>query len=162
MGAMKSGKSRAHPTKLYPVIGCCGIDCGLCPRYYTIGASKCPGCCGLDFFDKHPSCSFITCCVKKNNLEVCAQCDDFPCPRFDGWDAGDSFVTHLKSVSNLNYIKEHGKIAVLQHRYSKKTKRGVTRYSSHPEFYWNWNIIIPRCTAHSPKKREQVKNQEKR
>jgi hypothetical protein len=97
-----------HPIKLYPTLGCCGLDCGLCPRYYTVGTSKCPGCCAPDFFNKHPSCPFITCCVKKNKLEVCSLCNEFPCPRFKGWDAGDSFVTHIKSISNLNFIKEHG------------------------------------------------------
>ncbi|HNR04634.1 MAG TPA: DUF3795 domain-containing protein, partial [Bacillota bacterium] len=42
-------------------LGCCGLDCGLCPRFFTEGASRCPGCCGVDFENKHPSCSFITC-----------------------------------------------------------------------------------------------------
>lgn len=97
-----------HPTKTYPTIGCCGIDCGLCPRYYTSGSSRCPGCCGPDFFNKHPSCSHITCCVKKRNLEVCADCIEFPCLKFEGWDTGDSFVTHLKSVTNLKLISEQG------------------------------------------------------
>src|SRR4030043_2461389 len=68
--------------KEYPTIGVCGLDCGLCPRYYTQGTSRCPGCGGPDFFNKHPSCSFITCCVKKKNLEVCAECSDFPCSKF--------------------------------------------------------------------------------
>jgi hypothetical protein len=94
--------------KLYPAIGCCGIDCGLCPRHYTVGTSRCPGCLGADFTERHPSCSLITCCVKRKGLEVCAQCDEFPCPRFKGWDANDSFVTHARSIDNLTFIKEHG------------------------------------------------------
>jgi len=57
---------------------------------------------------KHPSCSFITCCVKKRKLDVCAQCGEFPCPKFEGWDACDSFVTHLKSISNLRSAREQG------------------------------------------------------
>ena len=99
-----------HPIKRYPTLGCCGLDCGLCPRYYTAGSSRCPGCCGPDFFNKHPSCPFITCCVKKNDLEVCAECDEFPCPKFEseGENAFDSFVTHRKTVWNLNFIKENG------------------------------------------------------
>ena len=98
-----------RPVKMYPTLGCCGLDCGLCPRYYTIGSSKCPGCCGPEFFSKHPSCSFITCCVKKRNLEVCAQCDEFPCSKFEGevW-TYDSFLTHKKAMPNLSSIKEHG------------------------------------------------------
>jgi len=98
--------------KMYPTIGCCGLDCGLCPRYYTTGSSKCPGCCGPDFFTKHPSCSHITCCVKKKKLEVCAQCDEFPCSKFESWLVGggeyDSFITHKKAHPNLIYIQNCG------------------------------------------------------
>jgi len=101
-----------HPIKVYPTIGCCGLDCGLCPRYYTVGSSRCPGCCGPDFFNKHPSCSYITCCVKKKKLEVCAQCDEFPCSKFESWlvDGGeyDSFLTHKKPQHNLSFIRKHG------------------------------------------------------
>ena len=101
------------PIKKYPTIGVCGLDCGLCPRYYTVGTSRCPGCGGPDFFNKHPSCSFITCCVKKKNLEVCAECPEFPCSKFK--DAGEyqalessSYPPYRKIMPNLNFIKEHG------------------------------------------------------
>ncbi|UCH02726.1 MAG: DUF3795 domain-containing protein [Candidatus Bathyarchaeota archaeon] len=101
-----------QPVKTYPTIACCGLDCGLCPRYYTVGTSKCPGCCGQDFFNKHPSCSYITCCVKKKQLEVCAQCDEFPCTKFDSsiLDGGeyDSFLTYKKAYQNLTFIRNHG------------------------------------------------------
>ncbi len=107
-----STKMSEHPIKNYPTIGCCGLDCGLCPRYYTIGSSKCPGCCGPDFFTKHPSCSYITCCVKKTGLEVCAQCGEFPCSRFESWleNGGeyDSFLTHKKAKPNLDFIQTYG------------------------------------------------------
>jgi hypothetical protein len=100
--------------KIYPTIGVCGLDCGLCPRYYTVGASRCPGCCGPEFFSKHPSCSFITCCVKKKNLEVCAQCSDFPCSKFSSDEEyqqlkeSSSYPSYRKVMPNLNFIKEHG------------------------------------------------------
>jgi hypothetical protein len=97
-----------HPVKIFPTVGCCGIDCGLCPRYHTAGASRCPGCAGLEFFEKHPSCGHITCCVKKRKLEVCSQCDEYPCSKFESWAEGDSFVTHLKTLSNLNSIRGEG------------------------------------------------------
>ena len=99
-----------NSSKKYPTTGCCGIDCGLCPRYYTEGSSRCPGCCGPDFFNQHPTCSHITCCVKKKNLEVCGHCDEFPCTKFDTWfdeDTYDSFVTHKKTELNLNFIRKH-------------------------------------------------------
>lgn len=94
--------------KKYPTVGVCGLDCGLCPRYYTVGSSRCPGCCGPDFFNKHPSCSYITCCVKKKGLEVCAQCSEFPCMKFKDVGDYDSFLTYKKVMSNQDFIKEHG------------------------------------------------------
>lgn len=95
--------------KKYNTIGCCGIDCGLCPRFRANGASACPGCCGTDFKEKHPSCGVVTCCVNKRKFETCADCSDFPCHRFKTESAGyDSFVTHRKIYSNLNFIKING------------------------------------------------------
>jgi hypothetical protein len=100
--------------KTYPTIGVCGLDCGLCPRYYTVGPSRCPGCGGPGFFDKHPSCSFITCCVKKRGLEVCGECPEFPCPKFRTEDeyrqmaSSSSYPPCTKMLSNLRSIKEEG------------------------------------------------------
>ena len=101
-----------RPLKTYPTLGCCGLDCGLCPRYYSSGPSRCPGCAGLDFFNKHPSCGYITCCVKKRGLEVCARCDEFPCSKFASWldklTIEDSFLTHQKIKPNLYFIRKQG------------------------------------------------------
>jgi hypothetical protein len=94
--------------KRHPTIACCGIDCGLCPRYYTDGKSRCPGCMGEDFFEKHPSCSIITCCVKKNGFETCAECPQLPCEKIVKWDTADSFVTHKKCLENLIQIQTGG------------------------------------------------------
>ncbi|MFX1390457.1 MAG: DUF3795 domain-containing protein [Promethearchaeota archaeon] len=96
------------PLKEFPTIACCGLDCGLCPMYYTKGPSKCPGCCGHDFKNKHPSCSIITCCVKNHNFETCAECNEFPCSKIDNWDKCDSFISHRVSLSNLRLIQEIG------------------------------------------------------
>lgn len=94
--------------KVHPEIGCCGIQCGLCPRYHTIGASRCPGCAGKDFSLKHPSCSIITCCVKNKGHETCADCGDLPCTKIASWDKADSFVTHKNTLTNLRAIAKHG------------------------------------------------------
>jgi hypothetical protein len=100
--------------KKYQTIGVCGLDCGLCPRYYTAGISRCPGCGGPDFSNKHPSCSFITCCVRKKNLEVCAECSDFPCSKFKSDEeyqklkGSSSYPSYKNVLSNLNFIKENG------------------------------------------------------
>jgi hypothetical protein len=99
---------RENILKRYPTIGCCGIDCGLCPRFYTEGKSKCPGCVGPNFFEKHPPCAIVTCCFKDKGFETCAECNMFPCEKMEKWDRADSFVTHRKAIINLKDIKNNG------------------------------------------------------
>lgn len=100
--------------KKYPAIAACGLDCGLCPRYYTAGPSRCPGCAGPDFFHKHPSCSFITCAVRNKGLEACGQCADFPCAKFksekeyEQVKESSSYPPYRKVMANLKAIQEHG------------------------------------------------------
>ncbi len=102
-------EKQSELVKKYYTIGCCGIDCGLCPRYYTEGESKCPGCFGINFSAKHPPCSFASCCVKKHNLEACGQCEEFPCKKYDNKNIEkDSFVTHKKMLENQKYIQNNG------------------------------------------------------
>jgi hypothetical protein len=113
MGQTKPN-SKHDSARKYPTIGVCGLDCGLCPRYYTRGTSRCPGCGGPDFSNKHPSCSFITCCVKKRKLEVCAECSDFPCSKFKTDEEyqqlkeSSSYPSSKVVMLNLNSIKERG------------------------------------------------------
>ncbi len=105
---------KERPVKRYPEIGCCGIDCGLCPRYHTDGPSRCPGCSGPGFFEVMSGCGNITCCVTKKGLEVCGECDEFPCKRFESWldeapsGVTDSFVTHRRTKPNLEFIRDAG------------------------------------------------------
>jgi hypothetical protein len=112
--------SSKRPIKQYPTIGVCGLDCGLCPRYYTAGPSRCPGCGGFCFCDKHPTCSFITCCVKNKKLEVCAECSDFPCAKFKSAEEykqvkeSSSYPSCKKVLPNLYFIKEHGIIKFIE------------------------------------------------
>ncbi len=100
--------------KKYPTIGVCGLDCGLCPRYYTDGPSRCPGCGGPDFAEKHPSCSFITCCVKKHGLEACGECAEFPCSKFKSEEEyskvplSSSYPPYWKVLSNQRLIQKKG------------------------------------------------------
>ena len=102
-----------YPLKKYPIVGACGLNCGLCPRYYTEGTSRCPGCCGPDFEQKHPSCGFITCCVKQRGLETCAQCTDWAgCERvakvMDAAKSQDSFISYRPVPANFAFIRENG------------------------------------------------------
>jgi len=102
-----------YPLKKYPIVGACGLNCGLCPRYYTEGTSRCPGCCGPDFWQKMPGCGFITCCVKRKNLETCAQCADWAdCERvaklLDSAKHKDSFLSHKPLAANYAFIQKNG------------------------------------------------------
>lgn len=98
--------------KRYPTLGCCGLDCGMCPNYYTEGDSRCPGCGGPDFGSKHPSCGFLTCCAGRKGLEVCAECDEFPCKRFEplykAREVYDSFVTYRNVKEKMEFIQKNG------------------------------------------------------
>jgi hypothetical protein len=85
--------------------GCCGISCGLCPRFQSKAKSKCLGC-GPDGHCSY--CSIFRCCVLKRNYETCADCSEFPCNKFDKWFDSDSFVTHYKCFSNIKNIKKLG------------------------------------------------------
>ena len=102
-----------RPVKKYPVVGACGLDCGLCPRHFTEGTSRCPGCCGEGFWESHPACGFVTCAVKKKGLETCAQCADLPgCKKaaalLDPAKPRDSFISYQPVPANLAFIRERG------------------------------------------------------
>ena len=102
-----------YPLKKYPIVGACGLNCGLCPRYHTEGTSRCPGCCGPDFWQKMPGCGFITCCVKKKDLETCAECEDWKrCERvaklLESAKYKDSFISHQPIAANFAFIQKNG------------------------------------------------------
>jgi len=85
--------------------GCCGLYCGLCPRYQSTAASKCPGCRVLSLTI---SCKRYNCCVKKNRFQTCAECEAFPCEKYDNFFDRDSFVTHQVCLPNIERIKQVG------------------------------------------------------
>lgn len=102
-----------YPLKKYPIVGACGLNCGLCPRYYIEGTSRCPGCCGPDFWQKHPGCHFITCCVKRRNIETCAQCADWAeCEKvtklLDSAKYHNSFISYKPIAANFAFIQKNG------------------------------------------------------
>ena len=86
--------SMEYKIREYPQFSACGLNCGLCPRYYTKGQSRCPGCAGKGFTKSHCSCSILSCCQRKG-LEYCFLCDEYPCKKYDGEGIVDSFITHM-------------------------------------------------------------------
>ena len=108
-GATERAERGKMNSKSYPTVGACGIDCGLCPRYHTKTGSRCPGCAPEGFLDVGGQwCKMTRCAVRDRGYETCAECAEFPCYRFDGWDQGDSFVSHLRYIANLRAIRERG------------------------------------------------------
>ncbi len=79
----------------------CGLNCSLCPRYNTEGNSKCPGCGGALFEEKHPACAVITCSKKHGTIEFCFQCNDYPCKRYESIGEYDSFISYRRVKENL-------------------------------------------------------------
>ena len=96
-----------HKVREYPQFSACGLNCGLCPRYYTKGHSKCPGCGGEGFTEIHCSCSMLSCCQRKG-LEYCFMCDEYPCKKYDGEGMVDSFITHMNIFRDADKAKQIG------------------------------------------------------
>jgi hypothetical protein len=99
--------------KRYPTVGACGLACGLCPRYYTKGVFRCPGCDGEGFAVNHPACGFVTCAVKRHGLETCGECPDSGgCERLarllESARVKDSFISYRCVEDNLCSIRERG------------------------------------------------------
>ena len=102
-----------HPVKTHPTIGACGLDCGLCPSYHRDTKSGCPGCCGEGFWDAHPGCGFITCCVKQRGLDTCGQCNEFEfCPRvmkhLEQAKHADSVLSYHPVAANFEFVRKNG------------------------------------------------------
>jgi len=103
----------------YPLFSACGLNCGLCPRFYTDGDSKCPGCGGENFSKKHCSCSILP-CIQRKGFEYCFLCDEFPCKKYDKWEK-DSFITHQNMMKDFKKAKTNG-ITVYKKELNEKIK----------------------------------------
>jgi hypothetical protein len=125
--------------KLYPTLGCCGKNCGLCSRYYAEGNAKCTGCSGPDFISRHSPCSIINCCVKKNGYSVCTDCFDFPCPILNENHENNSQIENRIIETNLKQIQDIGinKFLELQNFRIKLLETILANYDdgSDKEFY---------------------------
>jgi hypothetical protein len=96
-----------YKIRTYPLFSACGLNCGLCPRFYTEGSSLCPGCGGEGFLETHCSCSILPCCERKG-IEYCFDCDEFPCKKYDRADEHDSFITHKNQFVDMEKAKQNG------------------------------------------------------
>ena len=95
-------------TRVTPQFSLCGLNCCLCPRFRTTGSSRCPGCGGEDFHEKHPPCGIISCSQRHNGVEYCFQCNEYPCNRYTGLNEKDSFISYLHVPMDMDTAKDAG------------------------------------------------------
>jgi len=92
----------------YPSFALCGLNCSLCTHHQTDGVSKCPGCGGHDFTQKHPTCSVVTCNRKHDNVEYCYLCSLYPCRRFEGLSDADSYISYRNVLKDFDKAQKYG------------------------------------------------------
>jgi len=91
----------------YPEFSLCGLNCALCSRFHTEGTSKCPGCGGKMFYEKHPTCSVITCSQKHDDIEFCYSCKEFPCRKYDIPMKKDSFISKKNFLIDMEKARQN-------------------------------------------------------
>lgn len=89
-----------------PEFALCGLNCALCPRFHTDGKSRCPGCGGIGFNEKHPSCGIIACAWKNGDIEYCFECEKYPCDRYERENTKDSFITYANVREDVAAARE--------------------------------------------------------
>ncbi|HSK69847.1 MAG TPA: DUF3795 domain-containing protein [Candidatus Limnocylindria bacterium] len=80
----------------------CGLNCGLCPM--RLGG-HCPGCGGGE---GNQSCTVARCSLVHGGVAYCFQCQKFPCDKYDGADAYDSFITHQRQFADIAKARAMG------------------------------------------------------
>jgi len=95
----------------YPEVGICGLSCRLCPMYHSEGKSRCGGC--KSEFRMAAGCPFITCAVKKKQIEFCWDCPEHKtCEKWgkhrESGKNHDSFKCYQKLEDAISFIQENG------------------------------------------------------
>lgn len=73
----------------------CGLNCGLCPMKLD---GHCPGCGGGA---GNQSCKIAKCSLEHGGPVYCTDCTAYPCEKYEGIDAYDSFITHRRQKADL-------------------------------------------------------------
>lgn len=84
------------------IFSLCGLNCGLCPMHLD---GYCPGCGGGP---GNQPCAIARCSLTHGGLEYCFQCEEFPCEKYRGIDAFDSFITHKNQMRDMQRAQEIG------------------------------------------------------
>ncbi len=89
-------------TRKEPMFSLCGLNCALCSMHV---GGYCPGCGGGE---GNQSCALARCSLEHGGLEFCADCAEYPCARYEGFDDADSFVPHSRRRADLERARELG------------------------------------------------------
>ena len=80
----------------------CGLNCALCSMQL---GGYCPGCGGGA---GNQSCGLARCSLEHGGIRFCWECPEYPCPRYEGFDEGDSFVPHRNRTQDIARARELG------------------------------------------------------
>ena len=80
----------------------CGLNCALCSMHL---GGHCPGCGGGA---GNQSCAIAKCSLKHGSVQFCWECPEYPCPRYEGFDDGDSFVPHRNLQQDIAQARDLG------------------------------------------------------
>ena len=94
-------------TRKEPLFSLCGLNCALCAMHL---GGHCPGCGGGA---GNQSCAIARCSLQHGGVQFCWECPEYPCPRYDGFDDGDSFVPHRNRRQDIALAREVGLDAYL-------------------------------------------------
>lgn len=97
----------------------CGLNCGLCTMQL---GGYCPGCGGGA---GNQGCAIARCSLEHGGVEYCWQCGEFPCGRYEGIEAYDSFVTHQNQLSDMEKAKRIGPAA---YQAEQRKKREILEF----------------------------------
>jgi hypothetical protein len=85
----------------------CGLNCALCSMHL---GGYCPGCGGGA---GNQSCALAQCSLEHGGVPFCWECPEYPCPRYEGFDEGDSFVPHRNRQQDIARVQKLGLEAYL-------------------------------------------------
>lgn len=86
-----------------PLFSLCGLNCGLCSMHL---GGHCGGCgCGSQ------TCQIARCGMEHGSPAYCFLCEAYPCAKYEGIDAYDSFITHQNQRSDMAKAKSIGMAA---------------------------------------------------
>lgn len=88
-------------------VSLCGLNCALCSM--RLGG-YCPGCGGGA---GNQSCRIAKCSLEHGGIQFCWECPEYPCAHYEGFDDGDSFVSHWNRAQDIAQVQTVGLEAYL-------------------------------------------------